>query len=79
MIRVSMDIFENDGRYNIIYPPLQWNECTSKRKILADVRTWLHCHRPEWCKARVTLRHFNQRDYNTYNDYYNMDRHAKDL
>ena len=59
MIRTHLDITRYDGTVTTIYPPLQWNECISLRKILADCRTWLHDHQPEWCAATVNLRHHN--------------------
>jgi hypothetical protein len=45
------------------YPPLQWNETTSQRKMLTDVREWLHNHHPTWSKAMVYLRHMNGINY----------------
>ena len=38
---------------------MQWNENTSQRKMLTDVREWLHNHHPTWKRAMVHLAHFN--------------------
>lgn len=55
MVRPYFYITDNSGAIETLYPPLQWNKCVSKRKMLADCRTWLHTHRPEWAKALVNL------------------------
>ena len=55
MVRPSFFITDNNGEIETIYPPLQWNECISKRKMLSDCRSWIHCHRPNWAQALVNL------------------------
>lgn len=59
MIRPHIDITMMQGMIANAYPPLQWNETTSQRKMLTDVREWLHNHHPTWSKAMVYLRHMN--------------------
>lgn len=59
MIRPHIDITMMQGYLGKVYPPLQWNETTSHRKMLTDVREWLHSHHPNWRKAMVYLRHMN--------------------
>ena len=59
MIRPHIDITMMQGMIANAYPPLQWNETTSQRKMLTDVREWLHSHHPTWRKAMVYLRHMN--------------------
>lgn len=59
MIRPHIDITMMQGYLGKIYPPLQWNETTSERKMLTDVREWLRTHHPEWSRAMVYLSHYN--------------------
>lgn len=59
MIRPHLDITMHMGYISNAYPPIQWNETTSYRKMIADIREWLHNHYPEWSRARVHLAHFN--------------------
>ena len=47
------------GYISKVYPPMQWQDNTSQRKMLGDVREWLHNHHPSWQKAMVCLRHSN--------------------
>ena len=58
MIRPHIDITMHFGDESKVYPPLQWNENTSQRKMLVDVREWLHYHHPSWVRAMVYLDHF---------------------
>lgn len=58
MIRPHICITLIRGYLGTIYPPLQWNEGTSQRKMLVDIREWLHCHHPEWSRAMVYLDHY---------------------
>jgi hypothetical protein len=74
MIRPLIDITHSDGKINSIYPPLQWNVCTSKRKITTDVREWLHSHHPDWASAMLRLAHYNRNDYNSYNETIRLER-----
>lgn len=55
MVRPSFFITDNNGEIETIYPPLQWNECISKRKMLTDCKAWLHDHRPTWAMATINL------------------------
>ena len=59
MIRPHIDITMHMGFINKVYPNMQWNETTSQRKMLVDVREWLHNHYPTWKRAMVHLAHFN--------------------
>lgn len=59
MIRPHIDITMHMGYISKVYPNMQWNENTSQRKMLADLREWLHNHYPSWCRAMVHLSHFN--------------------
>ena len=59
MIRPHIDITMYQGYLGKVYPPLQWNEQTSQRKMLTDVREWLHCHHPSWKRAMVYFKHMN--------------------
>ena len=58
MIRPHIDITMYQGYLGKVYPPLQWGENTSQRKMLTDVREWLHCHHPSWKRAMVYLSHY---------------------
>lgn len=58
MIRPHIDITMYMGYISKVYPNMQWNENTSERKMLTDVREWLHNHHPTWCKAMVYLSHY---------------------
>ena len=57
MVRANFNITDSEGAISTLYPPLQWNECTSHRKMLTDVREWLHSHHPTWERAMVYLAH----------------------
>ncbi|MBR5118877.1 MAG: hypothetical protein IK100_09565 [Muribaculaceae bacterium] len=46
------------GFISKVYPNMQWNETTSQRKMLVDVREWLHNNHPTWSRAMVYLDHF---------------------
>lgn len=58
MIRPHIDITTEDCE-KTVYPPLQWNEVTSKRKMLADCQEWMHSHHPTWETATINLKHHN--------------------
>ena len=58
MIRPHIDITMYQGYLGKVYPPLQWNEQTSQRKMLTDVREWLHNHHPSWMRAMVYFSHY---------------------
>lgn len=58
MIRPSLNITTEGGAVTV-YPPLQWNEITSERKMLEDCRAWLHSHQPTWMDATVNLKYHN--------------------
>jgi hypothetical protein len=51
---------------------MQWNETTSQRKMLTDVREWLHNHHPSWRSARVHLNHI--RGMRTYTESFSIER-----
>lgn len=72
MIRPHIDITMFQGYLGKVYPPLQWNEQTSQRKMLTDVREWLHTHHPEWSRAMVYLSHYNGT--RTHSDVYHIER-----
>lgn len=58
MIRPHLDITAFDRYYwRKVYPPLQWNEVTSHRKMISDLLTWLHNHYPLWSYAMVYFTH----------------------
>ena len=59
MIRPHIDITMYQGYLGKVYPPLQWGEQTSQRKMLTDVREWLHNHHPDWSKAMIFFKHQN--------------------
>ena len=58
MIRPHIDITMYMGYISKVYPNMQWNENTSTRKMLIDVREWLHNHHPSWMRAMVYLSHY---------------------
>ena len=60
MIRPNFIIITKGGQIVTIYPPLQWNETASQRKMLQDVREWICNHYPDWSRAIVYLRHFKR-------------------
>lgn len=72
MIRPHIDITMQMGYISKVYPPMQWNETTSQRKMLVDVREWLHNHHPSWRRAMVHLSHYNGEK--TYSDIYLIER-----
>jgi hypothetical protein len=72
MIRPHIDITMMQGMIANAYQPLQWNETTSQRKMLTDVREWLHNHHPTWSKAMVYLSHYNGT--HTYSDAIQIER-----
>ena len=72
MIRPHICIHLRQGYIGTIYPPMQWNEKTSQRKMLTDVREWLHTHHPEWGRAMVYLSHYNGT--HTYSDAIHIER-----
>jgi len=55
MIRPNINVVCNDGVESKLYPPLQWNECTSNYKMLTDCKEWLHSHQPSWVTATINL------------------------
>lgn len=59
MIRPNMNVTTMGGVMLTLYPPLQWNACTSERKMLDDCRVWLHNHQPSWTSATINLKHYN--------------------
>ena len=59
MVRTSFMVTDNDGAILTLHPPLQWNECVSRRKMITDCREWLHNHRPTWEKATINLKYHN--------------------
>ena len=59
MVRPYFLITDSDGAIATLYPPLQWNECVSRRKMLTDCKEWLHDHRPAWAKATINLKYHN--------------------
>lgn len=62
MIRARIDIGDiYEGDIKQLHPPLQWNECTSARKIMTDVQEWLHNHQPEWKEGTLHLLHINEK------------------
>jgi len=72
MIRPHICIHLRQGYIGTIYPPMQWNEKTSTRKMLIDVREWLHNHHPSWERAMVHLTH--HRGINTHTEIIHIDR-----
>lgn len=72
MIRPHLDVTMHMGFISKVYPPMQWNETTSQRKMLTDIREWLHNHHPSWKRAMVHLRHFNGEK--SYNDTFSLER-----
>lgn len=55
MVRANFKITDSDGAIATLYPPLQWNECTSRRKMITDCKEWLHNHQPSWVTATINL------------------------
>jgi hypothetical protein len=72
MIRPHIDITMYQGYISSAHPPMQWNETTSQRKMLTDVREWLHNHHPSWRSARVHLNHI--RGMRTYTESFSIER-----
>lgn len=59
MIRPNIQIGDAmEGDVKTVYPPLQWNDCTSTRKMITDTQVWLHNHYPEWKEAVLHLMHY---------------------
>ena len=58
MRRPHIYITMHMGYISKVYPNMQWNENTSQRKMLADLREWLHNHHPSWRRAMVYLDHY---------------------
>ncbi len=62
MIRPNIEIGDiYDADFSRVYPPLQWNDCASTRKMVTDAQVWLHNHYPEWKEATLNLMHFNEK------------------
>ena len=59
MIRPYINITTKGGEIKTVYPPLQWNEVTSKRKMLVDCKEWMHSKHPTWETAEINLKHHN--------------------
>ena len=59
MVRANFNITDSEGAISTLYPPLQWNECTSRRKMITDCKEWLHNHRPTWEVATINLKYHN--------------------
>lgn len=59
MIRPYIEIATDGGETKTVYPPLQWNEVTSKRKMLTDCKVWMHSKHPTWETASINLKHHN--------------------
>lgn len=58
MIRPHIKIFTETGE-TTVYPPLQWNEVVSQRKMLVDCKEWMHSKFPTWISATIFLKHHN--------------------